>query len=98
MGFVRSSPRGVEGAVLGTMAGLMMATAWKALTLSPASMLGLFYVQRYRFLTIAQFARAAGLSADHAGELLRQFENRGVVGISAMSAFRATARLPRRIT
>jgi Replication-relaxation len=58
-----------------------MATAsWQALTLSPSSLLGLFYVQRYRFLTIAQFARAAGLSVDHAGELLRRFENRGVVG------------------
>jgi hypothetical protein len=42
--------------------------AGAALTLTPASLTGLFYVQRYRFLTIAQFAKLAGLRAE--GQLL----------------------------
>jgi hypothetical protein len=41
---------------------------------------GLFYVQRYRFLTIAQFARLAGLSRQHAEDLLHSFALRGIVG------------------
>lgn len=52
----------------------------KLLTLSPTSVLGLFFIQRYRFLTIAQFARAAGLSVDHAGQVLRALELHGVLG------------------
>jgi len=51
-----------------------------ALTLTPASLTGLFYVQRYRFLTIAQFARLAGLSRHHAEDLLHGFALRGIVG------------------
>ena len=31
----------------------------KLLTLSPSTVLGLFFLQRYRFLTITQFAKAA---------------------------------------
>ena len=53
---------------------------WKALTLTPGMVLGLFFLQRYRFLTIAQVARAAGLSFDHTAELLRGLEVRGIVG------------------
>jgi hypothetical protein len=49
-------------------------------TLTPAAMLGLFFVQRYRFLTIAQFARASGLSRHRAEDLLRALELRGVLG------------------
>ncbi len=53
---------------------------WKALTLTPGTVLGLFFLQRYRFLTIAQVARAAGLSFDHTAEVLRGLEIRGIVG------------------
>src|SRR4051812_25221593 len=52
----------------------------KALTLSPSTVLGLFFIQRYRFLTIVQFARAAGISTDHAGEVLRSLELHGMLG------------------
>ena len=53
---------------------------WKALVLTPGTVLGLFFLQRYRFLTIAQVARAAGFSFDHTAELLRGLELRGIVG------------------
>ena len=33
------------------------------LTLTNSAALGLFFIQRYRFLTIDQFARAGGLRA-----------------------------------
>ena len=45
-----------------------------------ASVLGLLYVQRYRSLTIAQFARLSGLSRHHVVDLLHSFALRGVVG------------------
>jgi hypothetical protein len=48
--------------------------------LTPAAVLGLFFIQRYRFLTIAQFARASGLSRHRAEDLLRVLELRGVLG------------------
>lgn len=52
----------------------------KLLTLAPSTVLGLFFIQRYRFLTIAQFARAAGLSVDHSGDVLRALELHGMLG------------------
>jgi hypothetical protein len=53
----------------------------KVLTLTPTTILGLFFIQRYRFLTITQFARASGLtSAVHAGEVLRALELHGLLG------------------
>ena len=51
-----------------------------ALTLTSANVLGLFFIQRYRFLTIAQFAKAAGLSKRHAEDVLHTFSRRGIVG------------------
>jgi hypothetical protein len=44
--------------------------------------LGLFYVHRYRFLMIAQFARVASLSPHHAEDLLHSFARRGIVGLA----------------
>lgn len=49
------------------------------LTLTPATLLGLFFVQRYRFLTIGQFAHAAALSKRHAEDVLHTFNRRGIV-------------------
>ena len=48
--------------------------------LTPAAALGLFFIQRYRFLTIVQFARASDLSRHRAEDLLRALELRGVLG------------------
>jgi hypothetical protein len=39
-------------------------------TLIPPIVLGLFFIQRYRFLTIVQFANIAGLSRHRAEDLL----------------------------
>ena len=50
-----------------------------ALTLTNANLTGLFYVNRYRFLTIAQFAKVAGLSKRHAEDLLFTYARRGIV-------------------
>jgi hypothetical protein len=45
-------------------------------SLSAEAMLGLFFIQRYRFLSIAQFAKASGLSPSWAKELLLDLERR----------------------
>jgi DNA-binding transcriptional regulator GbsR (MarR family) len=47
--------------------------------LTEGVVLGLFFVQRYRFLTIDQFARAAGMHRDTASRQLRSLELRGVL-------------------
>jgi hypothetical protein len=52
----------------------------KVLTLTPTTILGLFFIQRYRFLTIVQFARAAGLSTHRAEDVLRALELHGMLG------------------
>src|SRR4051794_15492758 len=41
---------------------------------------GLFYLSKYRFQTIAQFARIANFSLYHTAEVLRDFERWGMVG------------------
>ena len=52
----------------------------KVLTLTPTTILGLFFIQRYRFLTIVQFAKAAGLSRHRAEDVLRALELHGMLG------------------
>ena len=44
------------------------------LTLTPATVLGLFFIHRYRFLTIAQVGKAAGLSKRHVEDVLHEFD------------------------
>ena len=50
------------------------------LTLTPATVLGLFFIHRYRFLTIAQVGKAAGLSKRHIEDVLHTFARRGILG------------------
>src|SRR5512135_1100434 len=52
----------------------------KSFTLSEQAILGLFYIQRYRFLTIDQFARAAVYKRSTASDQLRILEHRGLLG------------------
>src|SRR3954449_1934283 len=52
----------------------------ESLIVTPGAILGLFYLQRYRFLTITQVARVTGLSYHHTADLLRGFAARGHVG------------------
>ena len=46
-------------------------------TLTEAAALGLFFIQRYRFLTIDQFARIANLNRSTASGQLRFLERQG---------------------
>jgi hypothetical protein len=57
-------------------------------TLSAGTLTGLYFIQKYRFLSIAQFARIAGFSAYHAAEVLRGWRAGGLSAISAMLVFR----------
>ena len=50
------------------------------LTLTDNAALGLFFVQRYRFLTIDQFARSADMKRATASDQLRALERHGVLG------------------
>jgi DNA-binding PadR family transcriptional regulator len=50
------------------------------LTLSDNALVGLYFIQRYRFLTVAQFGRAARLKRSFSAELLRSLETRGFLG------------------
>src|SRR3954469_6300479 len=50
-----------------------------ALTLTDGATLGLFFIQRYRFLTIDQFARAAELNRSTASDQLRMLERHGLL-------------------
>jgi hypothetical protein len=49
-------------------------------SLTPPIVVGLFFIQRYRFLTIVQFATASGLSRHRAEDLLLSLERRGILG------------------
>jgi Replication-relaxation len=51
----------------------------RGIILTEGVVLGLFFVQRYRFLTIDQFARASGMHRDTASRQLRSLELRGVL-------------------
>jgi Replication-relaxation len=51
-----------------------------SLTLTNRASLGLFFIQRYRFLTVDQFARAAVLNRNTASHQLANFERHGFLG------------------
>jgi hypothetical protein len=52
----------------------------KTLTLTDKAALGLFYLQRYRFLTIDQFARCANFNRSTAADQLRCMARHGLLG------------------
>ena len=60
-------------------------------TLTSGTILGLFFIQRYRFLTVDQFARAAGLKRSTAASQLRLL---GAVSKSRPPLCRAVVDLP----
>jgi hypothetical protein len=51
-----------------------------SLTLTDGTTLGLFFIQRYRFLTIDQFTRAASLNRSTASDQLQMMERHGLLG------------------
>jgi hypothetical protein len=52
----------------------------ESFSITPPIALGLFFIQRYRFLTIVQFATASGLSRHRAEDLLLSLERCGILG------------------
>src|SRR4051794_11603319 len=50
------------------------------LSLTNTAALGLFYIQRYRFLTTVQFARAAGMNRSTAADQLLNLQRHGLLG------------------
>ncbi len=66
-----------------------------SLSLSTSSLLGLFYIQRYRFLTIGQYARIASLNHDTATKQLRRFEERRLLGYFGNTGIRGYGKTPK---
>jgi hypothetical protein len=67
----------------------------RGLTLTNASILGLFFIQRYRFLTIDQYARASGLKRSGASDQLRQLEQHGMLGHFGNVGIRGYGKTPK---
>src|SRR5919205_4366159 len=65
------------------------------LILSENALVGLYFIQRYRFLTIAQFGRAAGLKPSFSAELLRSLEARGFLGYFGNVGMRGHGKTPK---
>ena len=65
------------------------------LTLSASALVGLYFIQRYRFLTIAQFGRAASLKPSFAAELLRSLEARSFLGYFGNVGMRGHGKTPK---
>ena len=67
----------------------------KLISLSAGTLAGLFFIHKYRFLTIGQFAKAANFSSDHAGEVLRKLEARSAVGYFGYVSIPGHGRTPK---
>jgi hypothetical protein len=63
--------------------------------LSASALVGLYFIQRYRFLTIVQFARAAGLKPSFSAELLRSLEARHFLGYFGNVGMRGHGKTPK---
>src|SRR3954467_1700912 len=59
----------------------------KGLTLTEGTLTALLCMQKYRFLSIRQFARLTGNRYDHAAETLREMEKRRILGYLAIRVF-----------
>jgi Replication-relaxation len=66
-----------------------------SLTLTESTIAGLFFIQRYRFLTIDQFARAGGVHHSTASEQLRQFQRFGVLGFFGNTRLAGNGKTPK---
>src|SRR5690242_18470698 len=56
---------------------------------------GLHFLQKYRYLTISQFARVAKLSEYHTRETLRAFERLGFLGFFGFTSLPGAGRTPK---
>ena len=64
-------------------------------TLSETSLAGLFFIQRYRFLTTPQYARATGLHYSTAAAQLRQFARVGILGFFGNTRLAGNGKTPK---
>jgi len=62
---------------------------------SDRAMLGLFFIQRYRFLSNLQFAKASGLRPNSVRELLRNFERKKFLGSFGNVGIRGYGKTPK---
>src|SRR4051794_37550919 len=67
----------------------------RGLTLTDGATLGLFFIQRYRFLTIDQFARAAAIKRAAASDQLRALERHGLLGHFGNVGLRGFGKTPK---
>jgi hypothetical protein len=65
------------------------------LSLTDTAALGLYFIHRYRFLTIEQYARAAGVSRDTASDRLREMERYGFLGHFGNVGMRGYGKVPK---
>src|SRR3712207_3338715 len=65
------------------------------LTLSSSALRGLTFLYKYRFLTIAQFAKCANFSPYHAAEMLRTLERRNAVGYFGFTSIPGAGKTPK---
>ena len=72
-----------------------MAPSSRGMTLTDGAILGLFFIQRYRFLTIEQFARAAGMKRAAASDQLRALERHGLLGHFGNVGMRGFGKTPK---
>jgi hypothetical protein len=79
---------------LRTMAG-MKVPPFRPVILSAGVLTGLQFIQKYRFLTIAQFAKAAGLSTDRSAVVLRHLERRQFRGFFGFVSLPGQGRTPK---
>jgi|tagenome__1003787_1003787.scaffolds.fasta_scaffold20830259_2 hypothetical protein len=63
--------------------------------LSAGILTGLYFMHKYRFLTIAQFARVTNFHSDHVAKVLRDFERWGLVGYFGFSAIPGHGKTPK---
>ena len=66
-----------------------------SVTLSETSLAGLFFIQRYRFLTTPQFARATGQHYSTAAAQLRQFARVGILGFFGNTRLAGNGKTPK---
>jgi hypothetical protein len=66
-----------------------------ARNLSAGTLTGLGFLYKYRFLTIAQFARISSFSLYHAADVLRDLERWGVVGFFGYSSIPGAGKNPK---
>jgi hypothetical protein len=69
--------------------------AAKGLCLTSGTLFGLACMQKYRFLTIAQFARYTAVRYDHAAEKLREMEHRRIVGYFGYTSIPGHGKTPK---